>query len=52
MGMWVKGKLLDAGVVKVGEFITSEMLEKYGSESLILTATDNPDLWLLEYGVR
>ena len=49
LGMWVKGKLLEAGVVKAGEFITSDMLKKYGSDYLKLTSTTDPNIWMLEY---
>ena len=47
LGMWAKGRLQDAGVVKPGDFITPEMLEKFGKKNLILTATSDPNIWLL-----
>ena len=46
LGMWVKGRMLDSGVVKAGEFITDAMLKKFGYGSLVLTATKDPDIWL------
>ena len=48
LGMWVKGKLLDAGVVSAGDFITKEMIEQYGNEYVTLTSTNRSDVWLLE----
>lgn len=50
LGMWVKGRMLDAGVVKAGEFITNDMLEKFGKDHLVLSGTDDPDIWLLDFG--
>ncbi len=49
LGMWVKGRMQDAGVVKPGEFITSEMVKKFGKKDLLLTATNNPKIWLLNF---
>ncbi len=50
LGMWVKGRMLDAGVVKAGEFITNDMLEKFGKDHIVLSGTDDPDIWLLDFG--
>ena len=49
LGMWIKGKMLDAGIVKAGEFITYDMLEEFGSDHIVLTATNDPQIWLLEF---
>lgn len=49
LGMWVKGRMLESGVVKAGEFITADMLADFSSDALVLSATNNPDIWLLEF---
>ena len=49
LGMWVKGRLQDSGVVCPGDFITAEMLEKFGKKYLQLTATNNTNIWLLSF---
>ena len=50
LGAWIKGKFESAGLLKVGEPVTTEILEKYGSNHLKLIKTENPNFWLLEFG--
>jgi len=52
LGMWVKGKLLDAGAVNAGELITPEMIHNYGADYIELTATKDPNIWLLDFRGR
>lgn len=49
LGMWVKGRLQDAGIAKAGDFITAKMLKKYGKDYIELTATKDPNKWLLNF---
>jgi len=49
LGMWVKGRMLDSGAVKAGDFITEDMVKEFGYNSLILTETEDPEIWLLEF---
>ena len=49
LGRWVKGRMEAAGALKVGELVTAPMLQKYGKDRLVLTATRNPDVWFLDF---
>ncbi len=49
LGRWIKGRMEGNGVLKVGELVTPSMLTKYGKDKIILTATQNPDVWLLDF---
>ncbi len=49
LGRWVKGRMEAAGTLKVGELVTAPMLQKYGKDRLVLTATQNPDVWFLDF---
>lgn len=49
LGRWIKGRMEAAGALKVGDLVTSSMLEKYGKDRLVLTATRNPEVWFLDF---
>ena len=49
LGRWIKGRMEDAGVLKPGEVITLDHLEAYGRTSITLSATRDPDKWLLDF---
>ncbi|MEI7741478.1 MAG: restriction endonuclease PLD domain-containing protein [bacterium] len=49
LGRWVKGRMEASRTLKVGELVTSAMLQKYGRESITLTATQDADVWLLDF---
>lgn len=49
LGAWIKGRMEAAGVLKVGELITSAHLEKYGRDYLTLKGTDDPHLFYLSF---
>ena len=51
LGLWIKGRLENKGVLKVGEPVTRETLRQYGRDTIRLTATNVPDVWLLDFGV-
>ncbi len=52
LGKWLKGRLENAGVLKVGDPVTSDTLKKYGRSSFSLTKTGIPGLWFLDFGVK
>ncbi len=52
LGKWLKGRLENAGVLKVGEPVTKETLEKYGRDTFTLTKTGTENTWFLDFGVR
>lgn len=52
LGRWLKGRLENAGVLRVGEPVTKSTLEKYGRDTFTLTKTTEPNLWYLDFGVR
>lgn len=52
LGKWLKGRLENAGVLKVGEPVTKETLEKYGRDTFTLTKTRTKNTWFLDFGVR
>lgn len=49
LGRWIKGRMEAARALKVGELVTLPMLQKYGKDHLMLTATRNPDVWFLDF---
>jgi len=52
LGKWLKGRLENAGVLKVGEPVKQETLNQYGRGTFTLTKTLTPRLWYLDFGVR
>ena len=50
LGRWVKGRLENSGVLKVGQPVTGEILKKYGRDNVELSATQNPFVWILNFG--
>lgn len=52
LGRWLKGRLENAGVLRVGEPVTEATLEQYGRNTFTLTKTRKPNLWFLDFGVR
>ena len=52
LGRWLKGRLENAGVLEVGQPVTSETLQKYGRSTFTLTKTKIENLWFLDFGVK
>ena len=52
LGKWLKGRLENAGVLKVGEPVRKKNLEEYGRENFTLTKTSKPGVWYLDFGVE
>lgn len=51
LGRWIKGRLEASGVLKVGERVTDKMLKDYGRDNFELIGTDDPSIWILDFGV-
>lgn len=49
LGRWIKGRLENAGCLKVGQPVTKDVLDKYGRHTISLKQTTAPDLWLLDF---
>lgn len=52
LGKWLKGRLENAGVLKVGEPVREETLKQYGRNTFTLTKTTEPNVWFLDFGVK
>lgn len=51
LGKWLKGRLENAGVLKVGEPVRQATLDAYGRNSFTLTKTTEENVWYLDFGV-
>lgn len=51
LGKWLKGRLENADVLKVGDPVTKETLRKYGRSTFTLTKTTIEGIWFLDFGV-
>lgn len=51
LGKWLKGRLENAGVLKVGDPVRSSTLDAYGRNTFTLTKTKKPNTWYLDFGV-
>ena len=52
LGKWLKGRLENAGVLRVGEPVRQATLDAYGRNSFTLTKTTEKNVWYLDFGVR
>ncbi|MCD7885992.1 MAG: NgoFVII family restriction endonuclease [Lachnospiraceae bacterium] len=52
LGKWLKGRLENAGALKVGEPVTAETLRKYGRNTFTLTKTKTDGTWFLDFEVK
>jgi hypothetical protein len=52
LGKWIKGRLENEGVLKIGESVTHQMLMEYGRDNLTFTKTAIPNTWYLDFGVK
>jgi len=50
LGKWLKGKMVNAGVLKPGEMVTDKTLQNYGRQSLTLQKYKN-GTWYLDFSV-
>ena len=52
LGKWLKGRLENDGVLKVGFPVTAQTLRNYGRSSFSLIKTSLPNIWYLDFGVK
>lgn len=52
LGRWIKGRLENKDVLKVGDLITEEVLLRYGRDTIKLSATEDRNIWKLNFGVN
>lgn len=52
LGKWLKGRLENADVLKVGEPVRAVTLQNYGRSTFTLTKTKIPGIWYLDFGVN
>lgn len=52
LGKWIKGRLENEGVLRVGEPVMQQTLMDYGRDNLKFTKTTIPNTWYLDFGVR
>ena len=52
LGKWIKGRLENAGVLEVGQPVTTETFQGYGRDNFSITKTGLENLWYLDFGVR
>lgn len=50
LGKWIKGRLENAGVLKVGEKVSENTLQRYGRDNFTFTKINNSDEWYLDFG--
>lgn len=51
LGKWIKGRLENEGVLRIGEPVTQQTIIDYGRDNLKLTKTTIPNTWYLDFGV-
>jgi hypothetical protein len=52
LGKWLKGRLENAGVLKVGDPVTAQTLREYGRDNFSLKKTIKEGIWFLDFGVE
>lgn len=53
LGKWLKGRLERAGILKPGEKVTDEMLNKYGRNTITMSKlNDIENTWFFDFGVE
>ncbi|MDR1895872.1 MAG: NgoFVII family restriction endonuclease [Prevotellaceae bacterium] len=51
LGRWLKGRMENRKVLKIGGRVTAETLTRYGRNKITLTKTSIPDTWYINFGV-
>jgi HKD family nuclease len=49
LGMWVKGRMEDAGVLDIGHIVTTDTIKKFGKSAVRLTKTAIENIWYIEF---
>jgi hypothetical protein len=51
LGRWLKGRMENKNVLKIGGKVTTDTLTRYGRNTITLTKTSIPDTWYMDFGV-
>lgn len=51
LGKWIKGRLENAGALRVGEPVSQATLNRYGRSTFTLTKINNQNKWFIDFGV-
>ena len=49
LGKWIKGHMVHAGILSLGERVTEETLQKFGKKNLVLTQSGDKSFWHLDF---
>lgn len=52
LGKWIKGRLENEGVLKIGDMITEDTLRAYGRNTITMTKIKDSENWYLNWGVK
>lgn len=52
LGMWIKGRMEDAGALDIGHLVTTDTIRQFGKNVIKLTKTTIENTWFLEFGVN
>lgn len=50
LGKWIKGRLENTCVLKLGELVTENTLKNYGRNNFELISTNKPNEWFINFG--
>jgi hypothetical protein len=51
LGRWLKGRMENKNVLKIGGKVMADTLARYGRNTIKLTKTSIPDTWYMDFGV-
>jgi hypothetical protein len=51
LGRWLKGRMENKNVLKIGSKVTTDTFVRYGRNTIKLTKTSIPDTWYMDFGV-
>lgn len=49
LGKWIKGRMEQSGALKMGTPVTDEVIAAYGRNTISLQATNDPNIWYLDF---
>ena len=52
LGKWLKGRLINTGVLKFGDFVTQDVLKKYGRCNVRMSKTEIDNTYYLDFGIK
>ncbi|GHT56660.1 restriction endonuclease [Spirochaetia bacterium] len=52
LGRWLKGRMENKNILKIGEKVTADTFKRYGRNRIKLTKTSIPDTWYMDFGGR